>query len=149
MTKDFSRVLLVANERQEGHLRDLAEIMSRHGVTFDIATGREDAISHIKKGNYEVVYLPDALDLGSQRKPSQEDYDLLGPRTRVGSYHRTAAMFECVRIAKDKGLTVVVDEGLKEFNTQLTNLGVVLSNSFTNDSYSEFKLLNELLKKYS
>jgi len=156
MAKDKSfEVLLVTNYNELDQISELATLLDREGHSYDIAVGREEALSKIKDGLYKAVYFPSSeLDLGtgenpsSERMPPEEDFNRTGYRDGGGNTKRTASMFETVRAAREKDLGVVVADDTNGFHIagRLRELGAVPVSLLSTDEFEKYQTLAEMLR---
>ena len=145
---DQQKVLLVVNEREEFRVAELAELLEGDGISYDMAIGREEAISRIAQGGYAGVYLADcAVDLGSERNPSGEAFALIGdrPYRRFNTY--IASGLEVVMSAREKGLPVLVgDEEAGKGSVEAFNrLGAKTMNILTDNVTAHYKALARMI----
>ena len=92
-------VLLVANEKEEFFVDELAQILREEGKTFEYAIGREEAIQ--KMDDFKVVYIPDLrIDLGSQKYSPLECYEVFGGVVYSHFDRLVASMVEIVMTAR-------------------------------------------------
>jgi len=151
------KVLIVVNEDSDGVAKaEFDYFFDVDGHNYERVIGREEALRGIGSEKVDGVYIDNTrLDWGSERRPDLANYRAFGgqPSAVESNCHfddLTAAMFEVVMVAREKGLPVLVDgfnsEGNREADA-LRKLGAVPVNSLKDDYRTIYGVLKRELEK--